>query len=151
MPTKSFRGKLADGLQQRIDLQTNNGMTGYRIVKFQIIDSVPGNAPGAVDPELVCKIYKTIQSAVDGVVDFSDNRLLAVAYYQGGNLSTETNSSTIIFDNEVFNQNIFVTMNEGAGGTALGNYYIELEQIKLDLNEQTVATLKDIRNSKVPS
>ena len=26
------------------------------------------------------------------------------------------------------------------------NYYIELEQIKLDLNENTVATLKDIRN-----
>jgi len=26
------------------------------------------------------------------------------------------------------------------------NYYIELEQVKLDLNENTVATLKDIRN-----
>ena len=26
------------------------------------------------------------------------------------------------------------------------NYYVELEQMKLDLNENTVATLKDIRN-----
>ena len=31
---------------------------------------------------------------------------------------------------------------QNAGGS---NYYIELEQIKLDLNEATVATLKDMR------
>jgi len=28
------------------------------------------------------------------------------------------------------------------------NYYLELEQFKLDLNENTVATLKNIRNIK---
>ena len=28
------------------------------------------------------------------------------------------------------------------------NYYIELEQVSLDLTENTVATLKDIRNIK---
>ena len=27
------------------------------------------------------------------------------------------------------------------------NYYIELEQVKLDLNEATVATLKDMRGA----
>ena len=42
----------------------------------------------------------------------------------------------------IFNQDIYVT-NYGSGAM---NYYIELEQIKLDLNENTVATLKDIRN-----
>ena len=32
------------------------------------------------------------------------------------------------------------------GSAAICNYHIELEQMKLDLSEQTVATLKDIRN-----
>jgi len=32
------------------------------------------------------------------------------------------------------------------GDVAPVNYYIELEQMKLDLNENTVDTLKDIRN-----
>ena len=34
--------------------------------------------------------------------------------------------------------------------TGLVNYYIELEQMKLDLSENTVATLKDIRNIEQP-
>jgi hypothetical protein len=33
---KSFRGKLADGEQERISLSTNNGLTGYRVTKFQL-------------------------------------------------------------------------------------------------------------------
>ena len=50
-----------------------------------------------------------------------------------------------VFDNITFNQDIYVTAVELAGGRPT-NYHIELEQVKLDLNEQTVATLKDIRN-----
>ena len=45
----------------------------------------------------------------------------------------------------IFNQDIYVTHKDVAVGQTV-NYYIELEQIKLDLNENTVATLKDIRN-----
>ena len=43
-----------------------------------------------------------------------------------------------------FNQDIYITC-KSSGNM---NYYMELEQIKLDLNENTVATLKDIRNIK---
>ena len=140
----SFRGQIANGEQDIVVLHTNTGSTGYRMKKLQAIDGLPGNPPGATDVELICKIYKIEQTTIDGVVDFSDNRLLGVVYYQGGNISTEQNASTIIFDNEIFNQDIYVTMN--ITGTSLGNYYIELEQMPLDLNENTVATLKDIRN-----
>ena len=52
----------------------------------------------------------------------------------------------VIFDNEKFNQDIFVTNVDVVGNSAPINYYIELEQIKLSLDENTVATLKDIRN-----
>ena len=47
----------------------------------------------------------------------------------------------------IFNQDIYLTHLESQGSSAV-NYYLELEQIKLDLNENTVATLKDIRNIK---
>ena len=59
-------------------------------------------------------------------------------------------SAGIVFDNEKFNQDIYVTCKDISDGEKC-NYYIELEQSKLDLNEQTVATLKDIRNNNVPS
>ena len=34
---KSYRGLIADGAQDRIPLHTNDGKTGYKIVKFQIM------------------------------------------------------------------------------------------------------------------
>ena len=56
----------------------------------------------------------------------------------------------VVFDNEIFNQDIYITHTD-AHATGECNYYIELEQIKLDLNENTVATLKDIRNIEASS
>jgi len=145
---KSYRGLLPDAGQDTIPLHTNDGKTGYKVVKLQIIDNIPGNAPGAVDPEFVCKIYKVKQTAVDGVIDFNDGTLLGAAYYQGGNISTETPTSTIIFDNEIFNQDIYVTMNEGAGGATTCNYYIELEQVKLTEDQALIAIVKNLRNEQ---
>jgi len=144
MPIKSFRGKLADGDQQTIVLHTNDGSVGYRIVKFQIMMEQPGNT----SQESLVKIYKVQQTkpipVINATVDFSDNTLLAAAF-QDTNVHP---SEVIIFDNEIFNQDIYVTFTDNAAGTGTDdvNYYIELEQVKLDLNENTVATLKDIRN-----
>ena len=137
----SFRGLLADEQQDTITLQTNNGLIGYKIVKFQVIG--PDQSETA---ESTIKIYKTKQSTIYGNIDFSDNRLLAAAIYQqnvtGQNYPLD---SLIVFDNEVFNQNIYISQ-RGDAASAKINYYIELEQMPLDLSEQTVATLKDIRN-----
>jgi hypothetical protein len=131
--------------QETIALHTNKGLIGYRIKKLQVISETPGKDPQ--DYEFICKVYKTDQSAnIDGVVNFSDQRLLGVCFYQSGNVATEQSSSTIIFDNDVFNQDIYITMFENAANANFANYYIELEQMSLDLSEQTVATLKDIRN-----
>jgi len=145
MPIKSFRGKIAGTTgkeQDIISLHTNDGSTGYRIKKFQVMPEDPftGNT------EYVCKIYSVSQTTFDTVVDFSDNTLLAVAAVNdtggwGGNLPDDN----VVFDNMTFNQDIYISMKHVAGSDAL-NYYIELEQIKLDLAENTVATLRDIRN-----
>jgi len=138
---KTFRGLIADGSQDTIVLHTNDGSTGYRIVKFEVI----ANQPGVVSQESVLKIYKVAQTAVDGLIDFSDNTLMASAIWFNKSSVDFPVSEQIIFDNEIFNQDIYITHSEVDASESC-NYYIELEQIKLDLSENTVATLKDIRN-----
>jgi len=143
MPIKSFRGQLADEQQDTIVLHTRDGSIGYRIVKFQVMG--PDYSETA---EAAIKIYKVKQdpTALTGDIDFSDNTLLAAALYQqnatGQNYPID---NVVIFDNEIFNQDIYISQ-RGQAASAKINYYIELEQMKLDLNENTVATLKDIRN-----
>jgi len=144
---KTFRGKIADGLQDEILLHTNNGSTGYRIVKFEII----GAAPGTNNIESVIKIYTVSQTVIDGLIDFSDNTLLGCAYWQF-NSSNPTYSTPyqIIFDQMIFNQDIYVTQKDVSANAKACNYYIELEQVALDINANTVATLKDMRNTAAP-
>ncbi len=141
MPIKSFRAKIADNTTDTIVLHTNDGSTGYKITKFEIM-----GPDGDTNIEGVMKIYSIPQTTQTTDIDFSDNTLLAVAAINnnasGHNYPLET---VVIFDNMAFNQDIYVTHLEGIGATSC-NYYIELEQVKLDLSENTVATLKDIRN-----
>jgi hypothetical protein len=141
---KTFRGMMVDGAQDTILLHTNDGSTGYRIVKFQTIQEDPGT-----QTEHVVKIYKVKQTSVDDKIDFSNGTLLGVSYLNAGPSasSSTVSNEVIIFDKEIFNQDIYIT-SKTLTGSDEANYYIELEQIKLDLSESTVATLKDIRNIK---
>jgi len=152
---KTFRGLVADEGQDTLLLHTNNGSTGYRIVKFQIMTGEPHSS--GTDTEQVVMIWKVARTATElGDLttvqpDFSDNELLGV----GLSLNDVTGSGhgiwqTTIFDQEIFNQDIYVTNRDEGGSTIACNYYIELEQMKLDLNSNTVATLKDMRNTAAP-
>lgn len=136
---KSFRGIISYDGQDTISLHTNDGSTGYRIVKLQVI----GADPRTITDEQMLKIYKIPQDTQTSTVDFSDPTLLACAYYEGELTPANISGTTIIFDQEIFNQDIYVTN----FGSSSMNYYIELEQMSLDLNESTVTTLKDIRNN----
>ena len=140
---KTFRGKIADNGIDTIVLHTNNGETGYRIVKFQIM----GEEYGIGVQESVVQIFKVSQTVASGVINFSDNTLLAAAVLQMHDSSAYQFTTDAVFDKEVFNQDIYITHKEVDGARPC-NYYLELEQIKLDVNETTVATLKDIRNIK---
>ena len=146
MPIKSFRGKLADGGKDTISLSTKDGSTGYVIKKMALINSNAGD----VDYSAVVKVFSVPQTTANNDIDFSDNTLLAVGYISTDASSTQFPDDVIVvFDNTTFNQDIFVTCKQtSASGNDNCNYYIELEQVKLDLNENTVATLKDIRNIK---
>ena len=139
MPIKSFRGLMATDSVDTISLHTNNGTTGYKIKKIQALSWYPSGT----SPEVVLKIYSVPQEVVTETIDFSDQTLLAVCFYEGNSNSYYTNQTDVIFDNMTFNQDIYITCYSTDNRV---NYYIELEQVKLDLGEQTVATLRDIRN-----
>ena len=143
MAIKSFRGKIAHDTIDTISLHTNNGSIGYKIVKFEIMPENPTTA----EFENVVKIFSVLQATTSADIDFNDQTLLAAAFTEGhgSTIYLSTESSTV-FDNMVVNQDIYVTNNSPQALAA--NYYIELEQMQLDLNENTVATLKDIRNIK---
>ena len=142
MPIKSFRGLIANEEIQTISLHTNDGSTGYKITKFQLMP----NNPGTAHQESVVKIFSVPQTGTpDNVINFSDQTLLAAAYFQDNSDKGFIADLQVVFDNMTFNQDIFITY-KSTDGTEAINYYIELEQIKLDLNDNTMATLKDIKN-----
>ena len=138
---KTFRGKLLQDGQDKIRLATKKGKIGYRIVKFQVMPEVMGGASS----ESCVKVFKVLQTTVTASVDFSDGNLLAAA--------TITNHTSgyiyppgdnIIFDQEIFNQDIYVTNKDNAGSEGC-NYYLELETINMTDNAAAVSTLRDIR------
>mgnify|MGYP003154620801 CR=1 FL=1 len=145
---KTFKGQLPIGEQEKLHLSTNDGLTAYKIKKFEIIS----DAPGTRTNELVAKIYLTDQTGnITSTVNFSDTDLLAVNYQKntaGENFSTIANP--IIFDRETFNQDIFVYITDASGNTHPANFYIELEQFSIDINTSTYHTLKNIRSLMDP-
>ena len=139
----SYRGTLPIGEQDRIRLKTINGKVGYKITKFQIITTTPGGATS----EMIGQIFKTDQTGnITTTVDFSDKDLLAMAFYQDGATIDNTQNMTVIFDNEKFNQDIFVNITDASGSTVPGNYYIELEAMSLSDLESTMLTLQSLRS-----
>jgi hypothetical protein len=142
---KTFRGQIADLGQDTIVLHTNDGSTGYRIKKFELFSI----QPGVLDEAHVVQIFtvpQTDTSTYDNV-EFSNQELLGAAYYKDDDQNYNPGFMTVTFDKMTFNQDIYITHADVKSNTRV-NYYIELEQVKLDLGENTVATLKDIRNVK---
>ena len=120
----SFRGLLADGGQDEINLERANLNLAYRIVKFEVI----GNAPGAQTQESVIKIYRESQSSIDGAIDFGDVDLLGAAIWFYNANSAYPLGIGMVFDNTLFSRNIYVT-HKDVSQTYSCNYYIEIEEV----------------------
>jgi len=144
---KTFRGLLADGGQDQIRLQTIKGKVGYRIVKFQIMSYLPTSGG---HKEHVVQIWKSEQTSVPTAapapINFTDSDLLAAAWSLSSDSPAYATTQDVIFDNEMFNQDIFVTHTD-TDGTDTCNYYLELEVIPLDDAGAEYTTLKDMRQS----
>jgi len=136
---KSFRGLMADGDIDTIRLSTNNGLTGYKINKFQLFPAVQDSAK-----DNLVTIHSVKQTAVTTSANYNSPTLLATAVLYNGTYEVQ---NIVVFDNTTFNQDIYITNYDSIGSNAM-NYYLELEQVKLELNEATVATLKDMRGTE---
>ena len=145
MPIKSFRGQLTNNEIRKIFLHTTTGSTGYRIKKMQIFTAKPGIG----DVDHVVQLFTVEPTTASADVDFENQTLLGAAFLRedadAANITARM-SDIAVFDNITFNQDIYVTLKNARDNAKDCNFYIELEQVKLDLNENTVATLKDIRN-----
>jgi len=139
---KTFRGQLKALGLETIRLSTNNGLQGYRIAKLQIIPI----QPGAVEGEHIVQVYTTEHNdtSLYDNIDFRDPTLLGVAFYKTDISEVNADTNTVIFDNMVFNQDIFISGAELKGSLPV-NYMIELTPVPLSKDEATVATLKDMR------
>jgi len=141
---KTFRNKVDTGTIETIRLSTNQGLIGYRIVKLQTLTQ----NPFTVTSDLVCKVYTIKPDAATATVDLDDPTLIGVALWSSNTSSSDDQLEHmhIILDHVVVNQDIFITIKQATGSDP-ANYYLELEQVKLDLSEATVATLKDMRGT----
>jgi len=123
----SFRGLLTDvagGNQIKIRIQGAVGTIAWRITKFQVLPETPSTA----SPESIVKIYREEQSSVTALINFNDNELLGAAYYSGADVPSQPHDQTIIFDNDLFVRNIYVTHIDNDAAINI-NYYIELEEV----------------------
>jgi len=141
MVVKTFRGNVADGAEDRIRLSTIKGKMGYKIIKFEVIGTDPGSTENF---QCVVQMWKTTQSSPGTAINFTDSDLLAVGVYNFGGTGTAPGVVTTIFDQEMFNQDIFISQST-RGGSLGCNYYFELEAIPLDDAGAEYTTLKDMR------
>ena len=142
---KSYRGLLTDGGQDKIRLTTTDGRVGYRIVKFQIMPKQPGNVAQESVVQIWTKQLATVPTSSQ-TINFTDSDLLAAGIGMYGGLSGNTVPflETIIFDKQVFNQDIYITHTDNESTQDI-NYYIELEQIKLSSAQAELLIVKSLR------
>ena len=151
---KTFKGLIKHNTTKQIRLSTNDGLTGYKITKFRVFPAGTQNAGGFnYTYKAALGIYSVDREPeVPGstnnyvMINFDNPTLLAASFYTGST-SSDTNPEElfVVIDDKVINQDIYLTYYNVAGNDVQINYYIELEQLKLDISEATVATLKDMR------
>jgi len=142
---KSYRGRLGNNETQIINLHTNNGKTGYRIVKFQTMPKSPENQNEEGTLQIFTVEAGATAAAANGEVNFNDVTLIAASFYSSATGATASPEDyTVIFDNTVFNQDIFM----GCKSQGEMNYYIELEQMDLTEDQALVAIVKNLRNEQ---
>jgi len=123
----SFRGILADGGQDKIRIEGAMGEIAWRITKFQIMQEKPGNS----DVEFVLMVWREEQTTVVSEIDFNNAELLAAGFITGSaSYNNPESVPNIVFDNDLFARNIWVTSKDLNTGESC-NYYIELEEVKV--------------------
>jgi len=124
----SFRGLLADGGQDEINLERQNVNLAYRIVKFELLPYKFGST--ADELKSVVKIYRENQTSIDAVIDFTQTDLIGAGTLNSpGDNAAYPMALISIFDNMLFSRNIYVTHENVHTDGGSVNYYIEIEEV----------------------
>ena len=119
----SFRGLLADGGEDEINLERQNANIAYRIVKLQLMAATPGSTV-----ESVVKVFRENPASSTGTVDFTDPNLLASGFLTQSS-SAGASYLNIIFDNVLFSRDIYVTHLDNGPSNMAVNYHLEIEEV----------------------
>ena len=96
------------------------------------------NTPGTgSNAEHILKVYKKKQTAVNGTIDFDDDALLAAGWLPMKTSNFLTSENITVFDDEVVNQDIFVTHIDIDGAQPV-NYVLHMEEVKINDREAAV-------------
>jgi hypothetical protein len=138
-----FRGMLADGAEERIKLATIKGKVGYKIVKFQLLPYDPSGS----NSESIVKVFKTAIGGGTSLINFTEQDLLAAAFYSGGSGAASPQDLMVIFDNQIFNQDIYINHTDNSSAPQPINYYIELETTPLTDQGAEFTTIQSLRTT----
>jgi len=126
----SFRGLLADGGQDKISIQGSVGAIAWRITKLNImLNQYTGN-----DRIHGVSVWREEQTTIPTdyfAPDFNDAELLAASIIVWDTSQPNLTTENVIFDNALFSRNIWVSHTDEST-TAPVNYYIELEEVKVN-------------------
>ena len=134
---KVFTGRLTSDNsatnQDQIHLSGGDTNTCYKLHDLKLIAMSE-----SADIAPVVKIYKNRQSSVTEEIDFTQAGLLGAAIYRQDSGNQFPPLQTVLFDNEIFNQDIFITYKDNETASASVNYLLVLEEITAKDSELAV-------------
>ena len=141
---KTYRALMERDQIIRIPLYnpTDTG-SGFRIKKLQVM---PNDVDGSTSHECAIQVFSKNPGVARVDIDFNDDTLLGAVYYArsvqtGAPYVIDAATETVIFDDTIVNQDIYVAYGSGQTGQKI-NFYLELEQIKLSTGEQAVVNFR---------
>jgi len=140
----SFRGLLADGGQDEINLERSNVNLAYRIVKLALFPKTVGSSETGTEYESLVQVWREASPTTPSECDFNITDTLAAASYisevSGSPAYVIGTDTTVVFDNVLFSRNIYVTHNNNHADAGAINYYLEIEEVPVG-----AATLMQIK------
>ena len=129
-----------------IKIPLHNSTEPGQAFKIRKLMVMPNDVDGSTSHECSVQVFSVNPGVARIDIDFSDDTLLGAVYY-ARSLQTaapyviDAASTSIIFDNTLINQDIYITYNSGQSGQKI-NVYMELEELNISKGEQAVVNFR---------
>ena len=140
----TYRALLEKGDIMKIPLHNpSDSGKGFRITKLTVM---PNDVDGSTSHECSVQVFSKKPSSVPVDINFNDDTLLGAVYYARSVQTSapyviDATSESVIFDDVMINQDIYVTYESGQTGQKI-NVYLELEHMAMSKGEQAVVNFR---------